>query len=215
MHVQKNKWLKLALKYTDNQELANAIYNEIQDSYSSSGRYYHTLEHIDKLLAVFEEFKDKIGEKDAVEFAIWYHDIIYVPGRTDNETESARLAEKRMRELGIEAERISKTVQLIEATKTHRLTAEVDNFDGQFFLDADLSILGADWENYLAYAKDIRKEFSFVDKDAYAAGRGAVIQEFLRRERIYLTDELSQKLEGQARENIRRELAELESLASE
>jgi predicted metal-dependent HD superfamily phosphohydrolase len=207
----KSKWLTLAAKYSDDGALANRLWEEIELNYSASARHYHTLGHIGKLLAIFGEYEVMITGKDAVEFAIWYHDIIYVPGRSDNETESARLAEKRMLELGVDEKIITTTIQLIEATKTHALSEETDNFDGRFLLDADLSILGADWEEYELYARQIRQEFYFVEKSAYVAGRGGVMQDFLKRERIYKTEEFFQKLGKKARENIERELVGLEA----
>ena len=198
-----NKWLNLSGNYSS---AGAMLWDEIKIHYSSPGRYYHTLEHIEKLLILFEEFKLKIKEQDAVQFAIWYHDIIYVRGRGDNENRSAELAEKRLRELNVDEGKIQIVAKLIEATKTHRLIDAADNFDGRFFLDADLSILGADWEDYVEYTQQIRKEFSHVPEFAYSLGRSGVMKQFLNRERIYLTAEFYERFEKKARKNIEREL---------
>jgi predicted metal-dependent HD superfamily phosphohydrolase len=202
----RNKWLSIAEKYSADNDFSYRLWEEIESYYSASGRYYHTLGHIGKLLRLFEEYETRITDKDAVQFAIWYHDIIYVPGRGDNETQSAELAEKRLRELRVSEEKIKTVTQLIEATKTHRFSDGADNFDGRFFLDSDLSILGANWEEYKEYAEQVRKEFSHVPEMAYRLGRSGVMKNFLNRESIYLTDALYERFEKKARRNIEREL---------
>jgi predicted metal-dependent HD superfamily phosphohydrolase len=201
----KKKWGSLARKYSS-ADLAAALWNEIEKHYTDPGRFYHTLEHIEKLLDLFDEYKTQLSDPDTVQFAIWYHDIIYVPGRGDNEIQSAALAEKRLQEAGVPENQIKTVIQLIEATKSHQLNAEIDNFDGQFFLDADLSILGSEWEDYSAYAANIRKEFSHIPESVYNLGRSGVMKNFLNRERIYLTDDFYQRFEKRARENIMYEL---------
>lgn len=202
----RNKYLALASRYAAGREKVSDFWQEIETYYSASGRYYHTLSHIGNLLGLHEEYKSLLRRPDLVEFAIWYHDIIYDPKRGDNESLSAELAEKRMRELGVPENDIRIVKQLIEATKTHSLLSETETFDGRFFLDADLSILGAEPEVYREYAENIRREFSHVPPPVYSMGRAGVLKTFLNRERIFKTDELYARFEKQARENIGREL---------
>jgi predicted metal-dependent HD superfamily phosphohydrolase len=91
---------------------------------------------------------------------------------------------------------------LVLATKDHRI--EPGDRDGALFLDADLAILGSE-EGYEAYAEGIAFEYGWVPAETYAAGRAEVLERFLRRDRIYLTDAIHALLDARARVNIARE----------
>jgi predicted metal-dependent HD superfamily phosphohydrolase len=67
-----------------------------------------------------------------------------VPG-SSNEEDSAKLAVKRLNEIGFPAEKIEKCAAMIIATKSHELP---DDGDTNHFTDADLMILGQSPEDY-------------------------------------------------------------------
>jgi predicted metal-dependent HD superfamily phosphohydrolase len=52
----------------------------------------------------------------------------------------------------------------------------------------------------------VRQEYAHVAKVAYRVGRTQVLKGLLAHPRLYLTDYYYQRLEAQARKNIRREL---------
>lgn len=81
----------------------------------------------------------------------------------------------------------------------------------ELFLDLDLSILGATEEEYDAYARQIREEYSHYPWEAYSKGRRAVMEGFLKRERLYFTPHFHNKLEAAARNNIQREIDSLQN----
>jgi predicted metal-dependent HD superfamily phosphohydrolase len=74
-------------------------------------------------------------------FATWFHDAIQKMG-VESEGKSAELAQQALSELAVPQDISERTVQLILATKTH--DANVANPDVGYFIDCDLSILGAD-----------------------------------------------------------------------
>ena len=47
--------------------------------------------HITACLTTYDRAASTLGVNDAVEMALWFHDVIYVAGQTDNETRSADL----------------------------------------------------------------------------------------------------------------------------
>jgi len=55
-------------------------------------------------------------------------------------------------------------------------------------------------------AQAIWQEYSWVPEASYKAGRMQVLQAFLQRKRIYWTELAYAALEGQARENMQREI---------
>ena len=139
--------------------------------------------------------------------AIWFHDAVYEPKRTDNEAESARLASASLEKLGMPEILIEKTRRMILATEKHE--AGTVDFDGRLFLDLDLGILGADEKIYDEYKRAIRREYSFVPFFLYRRSRRRILENFLRREFLYFTGEMREKCEMQARRNIANEIKEL------
>ncbi len=73
-------------------------------------------------------------------------------------------------------------------------------------LDADLAIFGANPGEYQKYARSIRQEYIWVSDANYIAGRTKVLENFLQRERIYLTEEIFNSLELSAHNNIKAEI---------
>jgi predicted metal-dependent HD superfamily phosphohydrolase len=182
------------------------LWTEIESAYSRSGRHYHTLDHLQNLLAELSAVRQSIDNWDAVLFSLFYHDIVYNPLKSNNEEKSAGLAVKRMKELKAPEALIARSDELILATKKHVVSAYPDT---NYFTDADLSILGKEWAVYEAYAAAVRKEYSIYPDLVYRPGRKKVLEAFLGMERIYKTDWFFARCEGAARENMRREIESL------
>ena len=101
---------------------------------------------------------------------------------------------------------------MIEATATHALPDlgdEAANRDAAFFLDMDLSILGAPQGAFDSYEAAVRREYAWVDDKAWRSGRAAVLEKFLARPQIFHTEAFRQRFEAQARKNIARSIAAL------
>jgi len=81
----------------------------------------------------------------------------------------------------------------------------------ELLLDFDLAILGTSKVEYDIYAEQIRREYSHYTEEEYCRGRIAVLQRFLKRERLYFTDQYYEKYEATARRNIRGEINSLEN----
>lgn len=64
---------------------------------------------------------------------------------------------------------------------------------------------------YDMYAEQIRREYSHYTEEEYCRGRIAVLQRFLKRERLYFTDQYYEKYEAIARRNIQGEINSLEN----
>lgn len=196
-------FINLLNSYTDNEHLKNELWTEIQHHYSSPRRHYHTLHHLENLLIQMMEVKSEIQHWDTILFTLFYHDIIYSATSSNNEEKSAELAEKRMKQLNISTESINNCKSQILATKSHQQS--LDN-DTNYFTDADLSVLGQDWETYSQYFKNVRKEYDIYPDLIYNSGRKKVLNHFLSMERIYKTDFFHRKFEIQAKENLKNEL---------
>ena len=80
---------------------------------------------------------------------------------------------------------------------------------GRYFTDADLAILGSDYDKYIHYVKSIRKEYKFYPDFVYNPGRKKVLEHFIQMTRIYKTDFFFSRYEEQARKNMNDEIRQL------
>jgi predicted metal-dependent HD superfamily phosphohydrolase len=197
-------WRALARRYGGGDEAADRWLDVLTLGYSGPGRHYHNLHHVAEMLRLLEHFESDTADYAAVRFAAWFHDAVYDTRKDTNEDESAALAEQALEELQVPPPCVTLTRRLILATKRHE--AEGGPPDLGLFLDADLSILGAPEETYLAYSEAIREEYAWVPEAAYREGRLKVLTNFLRRERLYYTGPLAERFEARARRNLSNEI---------
>ncbi|ERL56036.1 HD domain-containing protein [Psychrobacter aquaticus] len=186
----KTLWLDIAARY-----------NEIQ-------RDYHTLRHIQQLFAQFDKINHKLSKPHIIALALYYHDVIYDPARSDNELKSAAYAVKTLTRY-LTDNQCQYIYALIIMTATHQLDELADHqkrSDAAYLLDMDLSILGVPWPDYERYAQAIRQEYVHVPIMDYRIGRITVLERLLVHPQLYLTEYYHERLEMQARENIAREI---------
>lgn len=200
------KFIHLLAKFTNDSDLINKYWTEIKKNYAAKARHYHTLAHLDNLLHQLMSVKSNISNWESVLFALYYHDIIYNPLKSNNEEQSALLAEKRMIKAGVPIIIIEQCKAHILATKQHLSNPQSDT---NLFTDADLSILGLDWETYSSYYKNVRKEYSVYPDLIYIPGRKKVLNHFLKMDRIFKSDYFYAEFEHQAKLNLQQELQSL------
>ena len=185
-----------------------ALWQDIAERYNEAHRAYHTLQHIHQLFIQFKKVKHNLYEPHIIALALYYHDVIYDPRRSDNELKSAEYAIEALR-CSLSEDQCQSIYALIMMTATHQIDtlAHEDKIsDADYLLDMDLSILGVSWSEYEQYAKDIRQEYAHVSNADYCVGRVKVLEGLLAHPRLYLTDDYYSRLEQQARENIEREI---------
>lgn len=198
------KFLELIGKYSDNPAYNMECWGELETAYASKARHYHNLEHLKQLFSELDQVNAQVSELDTLVFAIFYHDIVYKPTKSNNEQQSALLFKKRISQTSFP--RLEHCVQQIEATKDHKPSTDHDT---NILLDLDLSVLGKGPEAYQKYRESIRKEYGVYPDFVYRKGRKQVLEALLGQESIYKTDFFKAAYEQQARANIRLELDQL------
>lgn len=201
-------FLQLVTKYSKDHELANNLWLEIFTKYSEPKRHYHTITHLERLITDLKEVKAEIKDWETTLFAAFYHDVIYKASSSSNEEDSAKLAKQRLTEIDYPAERITKCMIMIMATKSHNVSTDNDT---NLFTDADLAILGQSPEDYYEYSENIRKEYTTYPDFIYNSGRKKVLQQLLQMDRIYKTEHFYNRYEKQARINGNNELEVLDN----
>lgn len=184
----------------------HAWYDVLEAMYAFPARHYHDLSHVRECLDQFDTVRDGLPNAGQVEFAIWFHDCVYVPGRPDNEERSAGVARIAAASMGLDELWRERVTELILAT---RHAEPPRSHDGAILVDIDMSILAAPADRYARYAAAIRREFSFASDEQFAAGRGAFLKGLLSKGSIFHSEALAARLEAPARRNIAGELSRL------
>jgi predicted metal-dependent HD superfamily phosphohydrolase len=187
---------------------AYPAFDALVAAYAAPDRHYHNLEHLAEMFRVADRLSSQVEDPAALHLAIWFHDAVYDSRAKDNERRSGELAVDLLGPIGVPASVIDRIVQMIWATQ-HAAEQPPALRDVRVLLDADLAILGASEERYARYARDIRQEYAWAPDAGYRAGRAAVLEHFLARPHIYLTDAMFDEGEQRARANLRGELAGL------
>lgn len=189
------------------QEIPGGLYNQLVAAYSAGERHYHTLQHLRECLAHFEAAASLARRPAEVELALWFHDAVYDPRRTDNEERSADWAGRSVVAAGCEAAVAQRVQALVRATAGHQAST---NPDTQLLLDIDLAILGASPARFAEFERQVRAEYAHVPEPAFRQGRARILSGFLARPRIFGTAPFHDALEQRARDNIGQALAALQ-----
>lgn len=175
-------------------------FSRLVTHYGEAHRHYHTLAHINACLSWLDQVSNLVEDKQALELAFWFHDVIYDPKRSDNEEQSAQYARGVLPSLGIVQEQVDKVAHLILLTKH---PANPSTNDEKYLLDIDLAILGSEPSIYRQYEQWILSEYSHVPDDLYRYGRRGVLAGFLGESPVYETEFFHERLENRALNNIK------------
>src|SRR5690349_14230062 len=132
-------FLQTLQQYTQDKATQVALWEDVMQRHSERHRCYHTLHHLESLLAELQPLRGSLRNWDAIVLAVAYHDVIYDVSRQDNEARSATHAMHQLHSI-VSRENLEVCRDMIIATKAHEMSA---NSDTNYFTDADLSILGA------------------------------------------------------------------------
>ncbi len=204
------RWRELCAPWANDPARVESLWEQLRAHYCEPRRAYHNLAHIAALLQLADRERQQLRHPSVVEFAIWFHDLVYDTRAEDNEQRSAQQARLALQSLAVDADSIAAVEQCILATQRHQAPPSAPP-DLPLFLDFDLSILGAPAPVYRRYSRAIRAEYAWVPDAGYRKGRASVLRRFAERPALYFTPQMAARFEAAARRNIETELRELAS----
>lgn len=182
------------------------VFTRLTAAYADPARAYHTANHIRDCLAQFDLSRNTTQPADEVEAAIWFHDVVYLPGASDNEDRSADLARSTLEEFGVWPEVTGQIARLVLVTRHVTIPTEPD---AALVCDIDLSILGRPPREFAGFERRIRREYAWVPEAVYRGARSEILGGFLARGSIYQTSYFRDRYEAPARANLSRALTAL------
>ncbi|MCG6574240.1 hypothetical protein EGM97_05925 [Pseudomonas sp. AF32] len=175
--------------------------------YDEPHRAYHNRQHLAECLQVRRLVNAACQAPAEVDLALWFHDAIYDPLRSDNELRSAQWLDEVARDSGLDDETRRRLYDLVMVTRHDSAPASVDE---AVLVDTDLAILGASLERFEEYDQQIRREYLHVPMSIYRQKRRQILEGFLARGRIYTTAPYFDAFEQQARANLARAIDRLD-----
>lgn len=202
----KATYLEILKPYGADEALLDRCWEEVVEAYTGPRRHYHNLEHLANFERHLHSCKDSLEDFETAYLAMIYHDVVYFTTDGTNEDQSAAFADRHLALLGYPADKVARCHALIMATKTHAGSTDSDT---NYFVDADMAILGADPAAYQRYVANIRQEYGASPQ--FDRGRQRVLQHFLDMDRLFKTDLFFDRFEKQARKNIAAEIRSLQA----
>jgi predicted metal-dependent HD superfamily phosphohydrolase len=201
----------LSKKFPEKQDIIKIIRPTIERAYLEPWRYYHNESHILSCFKELEQVEKVIGNLTVCKIALWYHDVIYVPGSIYNEKMSGDIAELHIRLLAPDHLFLGLQVKgMIKGTPVKEFRG-----DWKYFHDVDFSILGQSEETYSEYVRSIYKEnMTLFSQETITEYRERFLRKMLLERKIFKSEYFRDLYEDKARVNIKFEQKEIKDILS-
>ncbi|WP_426120332.1 DUF4031 domain-containing protein [Kocuria sp. LHG3120] len=194
-----------------------ALGEELVDRWSEPHRHYHGPAHLLAVLEAVDLLRPGVDldpdRSAALVLAAWFHDAVYRGRPGADERESAELARTRLGAAGFAEPLVAEVERLVLLTLGHRVPDE--DAAGRVLLDADLSVLGADPDEYAAYTAGVRKEYAHVPGPVFARARLEVLEDLRGRQPLFRTAAAQRRWGPAAARNLDEEIDRLRVAAEE
>lgn len=184
----------------------SAEYARLVAAWRERHRRYHTLAHLEACLAEFDGVRALAERPAEVELALWFHDVVCVPGRSDNETKSAEWARRVLR-AAVVPDAVGARIEAHILATRHDVPPPAG--DTALVVDVDHAVLGTRGEPFEAFERDVRAEHRWTPGFVYRRRRRSALAALLARPSIYAMPAFRERLESPARDNLQRALAAL------
>lgn len=204
-----SQWMRLAKRLGLRDDISSSLLRELIGAYGSIDRHYHGIAHVVFMLEAIDTLSTLFTSPDTARLATFAHDVIYRPGRSDNEERSAAWVRESLASSALSPALLDGVEKMVLATKSHRRTGDPDV---DLLVDIDMSILGQPWDVYKMYAAGVMREYlPHYGDAAYRKGRVELfLIPTLAAPEIFVT-ETYKPLTAQARKNMAQEMELLQS----
>lgn len=172
----------------------NEIANFVKPFYMGATRFFHNWDHILSGKKYFDKMSDE-------QYVAWmFHDIVYLPGSSENEKNSAEyfLFYSKQKSLNIDNNIV---YQIIMDTKTHIATIK----EAFFILDIDMLCFSLKYEDFYESRMQVIQEFSpLFGKSETEKGVYNFLKDFYGKKTYYHSD--FEHLNGIVNDNIKKYL---------
>ncbi|XP_047498005.1 uncharacterized protein LOC125045019 [Penaeus chinensis] len=200
-------------------DVSERWWSTISRQYTEEGRVYHGHTYLAQMFSLYHQYQEKLTNAQAVAVAIFFHKLEYNPRSGDSDTKNLERFEEFMAEAGEgqqESALATAVKSLLEAsvsnlTEAHMMEGGSGADDVHYFLDFTMAVLGAPVVEYDQYTTKIQAEYIHLPTTAYNQLRVKILKSLLLMPNIYATREFQKEREKTARENLQREIDNLQA----
>jgi pantetheine-phosphate adenylyltransferase len=150
--------------------------DEVYACWSEPQRFYHTTEHLTKIISDILSAKNLNEEEtEILLIAAIFHDIVYDPKSRTNEEDSIQFFKDSFLSTYKLDTKELEVIDLIRMTKTHKPKSKLE----ELFCELDLKVLSYDLPGLLKWEEQIFREYEFVNWKLYKETRIKLIQKFI------------------------------------
>lgn len=200
--MDRERFSRLWHRCCDDGQTANPVYSEIEAGYGEPHRFYHTGRHVEHCLRQLDLARDQMEAADAIEMALWFHDVVYNPTAADNELRSAQRFEQ-LATGAMNPTLLNQVYRLIMIT-VHNAPPQA--IDEKYVVDIDLSSFGLPWDEFTRDSQDVRKECTHLSDAEFTTRNHRFLRSLLDRPSIFSTEYYRDLYEQTARRNIARRI---------
>lgn len=203
----RDRYCDLVARLGGNESAATAAFDAVHNAWNSDARSYHSVEHLVDCLYQLDMAKAATVATDVVEFALWYHDVVYDPRARGNEERSAQMLLNDAAWLGLPSRVASAAADLVRATAHANGAAAQPSTEAALILDIDLSIFGRDVLRFMDFEYGVEEEYAHVSEFWFRLRRGQFLAALLKRPQLFRTETFRARYEQLARAQIAKLLA--------
>lgn len=189
---------------------SSAVFELLAANYSHPKRNYHDGRHIEGCLEWFDRYRDLAADPDALELALWFHDVSYSGNPAGHEQRGAALV-RQLLTARMDAARLDSICSMILQTD-HRQPPE--DAEHALVVDIDLASFARPWATYLRDTARCRAEMRSLAKSDYCACQLNFLRCLHSRDAVYHHPRFRADNEQAAQSNITRLIELLEARAA-
>ena len=180
------------------------IAKDAWEFYDAPDRFYHNTYHVWWMYNF--AWQNSLVLTEAQELAILFHDVIYTPGDSKNETLSAEYCYDVLSPHVEDQEMVMDACEIIEDTAKHfDPKPKLGNWQSPLVLDLDIMNMSLPYTQFIEWNAAVVQEYSFLDKEK----RIKFLKFFLEKKPILHSDQLKGR-EPLIRENLLQLIKEME-----
>ena len=204
MNTLKDRFVSLWHRHAhvDSEDIANGVFDQLANMYTESWRSFHNIEHIAASLGYFDACKSQAQFADAIEFAIWFHDCVYILGARDNEARSRDWFIQQSENYLVPA--VCTHVDSLIMDTCHHEVPSTD--DGKLIADIDLTSFGLPWEEYMQDSQAVQGEYPEENTGKAKENKICFLKNLISDGQVYYSNYYLTHFEHKAQQNVKKHL---------
>lgn len=189
--------------------IATSLVHKLEQFYANPQRKYHNLDHINDMLVGMNRYDLSDTERNVLEHAIWFHDIVYTYNQKDKTNEELSAEVWRWASAYTKStfhQHVTDLILFTDYSKKNTFNSVEDDRLKTIIVELDFNNLGKSYSDFMISTKNVDDEyFAMTGKHVDVSKKKAFLEKVLEQQIFFNFPEL----EKNKNRNIERYLKEL------